>query len=465
MKTSYRIKDMIFPALIPVAVPVLGVPISLVLSSAIHTGQTIRREWIHRGNRRRGTPTSIPEGAGGQVRTQDDAVSRLPLHDFAPLPIDGYSSTGIRALPDIAPMYFDSGRILRGRLHAYPRHFHETLIPGAGGTPISAMLGLHHSKLRRPGLLIVHGLMNSKRQDLVRIVTLRAYYEWGFNVCAIDLRGFGRSAELASAPSGAGGIETEDVMSVLRYLRGFSHFTSLGLLGFSLGGGTVLNAAAHKDAEALIDGGVMAISPPINFEAALERFEQKPPDEEHLLTFHFFRYLLQRSLKHAEIMKWVKRKLKASGQEPKVESFYDYLQNLVALGYLGQGHRRELSPDKLLELLLKVSSPRRSLPKVKVPTFILHAKDDPLCQINGDDIAFMARVANANPHFRYHVTELGGHTAYVVVNPSWFYKMVGTYFTYWGQWETSKRDPFEGLSPEALGFGRARTGKDNPGKP
>lgn len=196
-----------------------------------------------------------------------------------------------------------------------------------------------------------------------------------------------------------------------------------------------------------------------------ERFEQKPPDEEHLLTFHFFRYLLQRSLKHAEIMKWVKRKVKASGQEPKVESFYDYLQNLVALGYLGQGHRRELSPDKLLELLLKVSSPRRSLPKVKVPTFILHAKDDPLCQINGDDIAFMARVANANPHFRYHVTELGGHTAYVVVNPSWFYKMVGTYFTYWGQWETSKRDPFEGLSPEALGFGRARTGKDNPGKP
>lgn len=269
MKTSYRIKDLIFPALMPVAVPVLGVPISLVLSSAIHTGQTIRREWIHRGNRRRGTPTSIPEGAGGQVRTQDNAVSRLPLHDFAPLPIDGYSSTGIRALPDIAPMYFDSGRILRGRLHAYPRHFHETLIPGAGGTPISAMLGLHHSKLRRPGLLIVHGLMNSKRQDLVRIVTLRAYYEWGFNVCAIDLRGFGRSAELASAPSGAGGIETEDVMSVLRYLRGFSHFTSLGLLGFSLGGGTVLNAAAHKDAEALIDGGVMAISPPINFEAAL----------------------------------------------------------------------------------------------------------------------------------------------------------------------------------------------------
>lgn len=423
---------------------------SLFVSTTIHAGQAMRREYLHRIRKRKGTPNKVPEGAGGEIRTQDEAVTRLPLDEFAPLPIDGYSSTGLRALPDIAPMYFDSGRILRGRLHGYPRHFHESLIPAAGGTPISAIMGLHHSKLRRPGLLIVHGLLNSKRQDLVRIATMRAYYEWGFNVCAIDLRGFGRSAELASAPSAAGGIETEDVMCVLRYLRGFAHFTSIGLLGFSLGGGTVINAAAHKDAEALIDGGVMAISPPINFEAALYRFENPPPDEEHLLTYHFFKFLLKRSLDHAEIMRWVKRRLKADGKSPEVGSFYSYLRNLVAWGYLGQGHRSEQDPNRLLDLLLRLSSPRRSLTRLKVPTFILHAKDDPLCQISGDDLSLMARVANANPNFRYHLTELGGHTAYVVVNPSWFYDVLRRYFTYWGKWETEKRDPFEGLSPEAV---------------
>lgn len=456
MNTSYRIKHLLFPALIPVVIPTIGVPISLLVSGGIHRAQDLRREWLHRVNRKRGTPTAVPEGAGGQVRTQDEAVEHLPLDEFAPLPLDGYTSTGLRAIPDIAPMYFDSGRILRGRLHWYPRHFHETLIPGAGGTPISAIMGLHHSKLRRPGMVIVHGLLNSKRQDLVRIVTMRAYYEWGFNVCAIDLRGFGRSAELASAPSGAGGIETEDVMHVVKYLRRFAHFTSVGLLGFSLGGGTVLNCAAHKEADLLIDGGVMAISPPINFEAALYRFEHPPPDEEHLMTYHFFRYLLKRSLDHSEIMKWVKKRLIAQGQPTDVDSFYSYLRNLVAWGYLGQGHRSEHDPQKLLELLLRLSSPRRSLPKVKVPTFILHAKDDPLCQITGDDIALMARVANTNPNFRYHVTELGGHTAYVVVDPSWFYQVVRKYFTYWGKWETEKRDPFEGLSPEALANGKVK---------
>lgn len=418
-------------------------PASLALAACIHAGQDLRREWVHRVNKKRGTPTTIPEGSGGMVRTQEECVSRLPLHEFAPLPIDGYTSTGVRALPDLAVMYFDTGRRLRGRLHRYPRHFHETVIPGAGGVPISAMVGLHHPKLRRPGLVIVHGLMNSKRQDLVRIVTLRAFYEWGFNVCAIDMRGFGRSAELSSASTAAGGLEAEDVMAVVRYLRAFNHCTSIGLLGFSMGGGAVLNCAAHKDAEALIDGGVFAVSPPMDLESALNRFEETPDDHEHLMTYHFFRYLLRRQLEHSEIMKWYRseQRRRQVTKPARVDSFTSFIREVVVELYLRNTKRLDRDAEAMVDLLLRVSNPRRALTRLKVPTFILHAKDDPLCQIEGNDIAFMARVANANPDFRFHVTELGGHTAYVVVDPSWFYRVVKNYFTYWGKWEVEKRPP------------------------
>lgn len=427
-------------------------PASLALAGCIHAAQGARREWVHWRTRKKGTPTTIPEGAGGLVRTQEECISRLPLHEFAPLPIDGYTSTGVRALPELAVMYFDTGRRLRGRLHHYPRHFHETVIPGAGGVPISAMLGLHHPKLRRPGLVVVHGLMNSKRQDLVRIVTLRAFYEWGFNVCAIDMRGFGRSAELSSAATAAGGLEAEDVMAVVRYLRSFNHCSSIGLLGFSLGGGAVLNCAAHKDAEALIDGGVFAVSPPVDLEAALNRFEHPPADHEHLMTYHFFRYLLNRQLAHSEIMKWYQKEQmrKARSAPAKVDSFSSFMREIVVELYLKNKRRTEKDAEAMMDLLLRVSNPRRALTRLKVPTFILHAKDDPLCQIEGNDIAFMARVANANPDFRFHVTELGGHTAYVVVHPSWFYRVVKNYFTYWGRWEVEKRPPVPMVDVQAL---------------
>ena len=36
-----------------------------------------------------------------------------------------------------------------------------------------------------------YGLPSSRRFDYVRRIAVSAYYEWGFNVAAIDLRSFG----------------------------------------------------------------------------------------------------------------------------------------------------------------------------------------------------------------------------------------------------------------------------------
>ncbi len=202
-----------------------------------------------------------------------------------------------------------------------------------------------------------------------------------------------------------------------------------------------MNAAALKEAETLFDGGVMAISAPINFEACVRRFEDQPADEEHLLTYHFFKYLLARMLKHSELMRWVRKKVEAEGGDPNVSSFTDFL-GLIAWGNLGRGRRRTRDPEKLRSLLLRFTSPSRSLGHVRVPTFVLHAKDDPMTRIDADDIALLERVSRANPLLRYHITETGGHAAFVLLDPSWFYKIVRSYFTYWGRWTKDKIGPF-----------------------
>ncbi len=441
MDIRYWIKDKLFERTMPVVLPTVAVPASLTAGVTIHTVENVLRKF-HWDHHAKPSPTTVPPDAGGEVRSLEEVVSRLPLDEFDPLPINGYDATTLRGLLDIAPMYFDTGTLLRGRFYRYPRHFHETLIPVLEGTPISGILGLHHAKLPRPGLVIVHGLMNSKRQDQVRPLTIKAFYDWGFNVCAIDLRGFGRSAESVSVPSAAGGIEAGDVMDVVRYLRRFPHFTSIGLLGFSLGGGTVIKVAASREAPDLIDGGVMAISPPIDFEAALSRFEDPPEDHEHLMTYHFFRYLIRRMLTHAEIMRWARKKLKAEGGDPNIDGFRSYLRNLVAWGYLGHGFDSSSDPDALLDKLLKLTSPKRDLARVKVPTLVLHAKDDPITPVSEQDVKELEHLGRESRFLHCHFTERGGHTAFQVLDPKWYYEVIRKYFTYWGAWETEKRHPF-----------------------
>ena len=441
MMNSYELKRRMLPELYKVLIPAVGVPLSLSTATAIHAVQGIR-QFVHHHKINRNTPLTVPEGAGIPPLSIDEAVAHLPIDEFEPLNFDGVTATTLKALPDIAPMYFDSGVRLRGRVYGYSRHFHEALIPLSGGTAISAYIGMHHCKLPRPGLLIVHGLLNSKTQDLVRVVTQKAYYYWRFNVCAIDLRGAGRSAETSSVPSSPGALEAGDILDVVRFLKRFVNFTSVGVLGFSLGAGAAINAAARSGAQSLIDGGLFAVSPPLDLRHALTRLDQPPSDEEFLPTYFYFQYLLKRMLSHSEFMRYHIHEAEARGKPGgDIEGFGDYLK-YVAEGYLHTPDNKKRSLEAFRDALIKISDAGRALRRVRIPSFVLASKDDPLTCVTPTYVENLERARRVNPNVRCLLTERGGHAAYVVVNPSWFYKMIRRWFTYWGRWETKKRDPY-----------------------
>ena len=100
------------------------------------------------------------------------------------------------------------------------------------------------SRCRRPpdpALIVVHGLFTSSRFDYVRQIAVRAFYEWGFNVAALDLRSFGMTELTSPAPSTAGWKEGLDILALAAYMKELGS-TSVGALGISLGGSSVLNA-------------------------------------------------------------------------------------------------------------------------------------------------------------------------------------------------------------------------------
>jgi pimeloyl-ACP methyl ester carboxylesterase len=143
--------------------------------------------------------------------------------------------------------------------YRYPAHFKDHIFEGAGGERIAASIALQEAA--RPGLIVVHGLFTSSRFDYVRQIAVRAFYDWGFNVAAIDLRSFGMTELSSSAPSTAGWKEGEDLLALARYLKELGA-TSVGLLGISLGGSSVLNAGHHAESADVVDGGILAVSPP-----------------------------------------------------------------------------------------------------------------------------------------------------------------------------------------------------------
>src|SRR5262249_21695389 len=73
--------------------------------------------------------------------------------------------------------------------YRYPGQFTDHQFEGADGERIAASVAIQDAP--RPGVIVVHGLFTSSRFDYVRQIAVRAFYEWGFNVAALDLRSFG----------------------------------------------------------------------------------------------------------------------------------------------------------------------------------------------------------------------------------------------------------------------------------
>ena len=144
--------------------------------------------------------------------------------------------------------------------YRYPAQFDDHIFEGADGERIAATIALQEAA--RPALIVVHGLFTSSRFDYVRQIAVRAYYEWGFNVAAIDLRSFGMTELTTPAPSTGGWKEGEDIARPRPLHEGASAATSVGALGISLGASSVLNACHLEGPTTALDGGILAVSPP-----------------------------------------------------------------------------------------------------------------------------------------------------------------------------------------------------------
>ena len=288
--------------------------------------------------------------------------------------------------------------------YRYPSQFNDHIFEGADGERIAAAIALQEAA--RPGLIVVHGLFTSSRFDYVRQIAVRAYYEWGFNVAAIDLRSFGLTELTSPAPTTAGWKEGEDIIALARYLKKLGS-TSVGTLGISLGASSVLGASHAEGAPEALDGGVLAVSPPADPQLAWQRLAEPVPRGHPRYPIHAgFQAALTSRVR--------------SGRWPQEAEDMRRAMEVVSAPYYGVEEeeiwRRARGMDYMDE--------------VRLPLLILHPEDDHIVKV--EHARMLEEASRGNEMVRVWILPAGRHGILEAIDPVWTYAVYRAFFERWG---------------------------------
>ncbi|MBN1288969.1 MAG: hypothetical protein JXA49_04955 [Actinobacteria bacterium] len=314
-------------------------------------------------------------------------------------------STVFRNLADFLPALLETGEQTAGIIYPYPNAFLPIVIQSTDETPICGVLAMQACGEERPGLILAHDFLSSKNSYEIEKIALKAYYEWGFHVFAIDLRCSGDTSRLSGAPSSWGYREAEDILSSAEYLNSVENVGAVGICGIGLGASAAIIAAGKEEAEPLIRGGIVAISPYSDAGRTINYIS----DPGRGTAGHFFSSLMLNTL--------IKIKTMVNGPY-KINNLKSYTKEISSQYY-------ELGEDSLYEK----ASPVRFIGRLRNPCLVIHSGNDSVVPVGEvEELLFSAR---KNPMVDSVMLPRGGHGKYSAVYPESFNETIRTFLVYW----------------------------------
>jgi predicted alpha/beta-fold hydrolase len=239
-------------------------------------------------------------------------------------------------------------------------------------------------------LVMWHG-MEGSTESAYMLATADKAFRAGFNVVRVNLRNCGGTEHLSPTIYHAG--LTGDLRAVIDELIARDHLSRLFIAGFSLGGNLVLKLAGeYEDAPPPEVKAVVAVSPSINLRLSTSVVAWR---RNWIYQQDFLRRMKNR-IKVKEKLFPDRYDSSALRNVRSIEQF-DHLYVAPAFGFAGAD-----------DYYAKASS----LPfigRVRIPTLIIHAQDDPFIPFEPMRDPSIA----ANPYVLLIATERGGHVAFV----------------------------------------------------
>jgi len=256
---------------------------------------------------------------------------------------------------------------------------------GTGDTLIGALNRPFEDK-GRPLILLVHGLTGYEDGVYMR-ATARTLLAAGYPVLRLNQRGAGPSRGLCRERYHAG--RTHDLRRVLEELPPDLSGRGVVPVGYSLGGNVVLKLLGEGGAPVPLSAGA-SISAPIDLAAASRRF-QVPGNR------FYHRYLLTRMKEEmlGGSLPLEGRWARAVRQARSVWEFDD--------AYVGPANGWSGAEE-----YYRVNSALRFLPRIDVPTLVIHAMDDPWIPAD----AYLSFDWTSNAHLLPLLSPRGGHVGF-----------------------------------------------------
>lgn len=241
--------------------------------------------------------------------------------------------------------------------------------------------------LQGPTVLALHGLEGSVRSPYIRGL-LQVLAARGWRAVLMHFRGCSGEPNRAARWYHSG--ETTDLSTVVHWLRAHDPHTPLAVVGYSLGGNVLLKWLGEWGARAPISAAV-AVSVPFVLSAAAERLEAG--------FSRVYQWWLLRQLRASTLRKFSARPapIDLSGIDAW-RTFREFDDRVTA----------PLHGFRDVEDYYRRSSSRSYLGRIRVPTLILHACDDPFI-----DQRAIPTTSELSATTTLEVSAHGGHVGFV----------------------------------------------------
>ena len=240
---------------------------------------------------------------------------------------------------------------IESSLAPYPAERVE--FPMTDGDRLLASLHRPAEDLGRPLVVLIHGLTGSEDSAYIRASALH-FLDQGYPVLRLNLRGAGPSKGVCRSRYHAG--RSDDLRQVLGQMDGRLAGKGLLLVGYSLGGNLLLKYLGEAGRRAIVRGAV-SISAPIDLDAA-RRSIMRPRNR----LYH--RHIVSGLKLESESLELTAAQRRILAE---VETVFDFDDRILAplMGFADalDYYRRSMA----LPLL----------PEIRVPTLVIHARNDP----------------------------------------------------------------------------------------
>lgn len=244
----------------------------------------------------------------------------------------------------------------------------------------------------KPLVLILHGLEGSLSSPYAKPL-IKTLEEAGYGVYFLHFRGC--SGEPNTLPRSYHSGETEDLQFIVNYLTQRHQRKLQAIIGFSLGGNVLLKWLGEQQSQVATQSAI-AVSVPFQLADTIKRMNKgfSKVYQMHLVS------LLQR--KYREKFCLISSPLSVNIK--KLNTFYDFDHQVTA----------PLHGFKSADDYYEQSSSRQFIQTIKIPTLILHAKNDPFMYPD------TAPTANELPeNVELELSKTGGHVGFISGKLPW----------------------------------------------